>query len=195
MVNGFLRAGLIALCATAAGAAALHPGRSLPESRAESTAESTAGSAPRTVTAAPAEPVAILTGIARARDGDDLAFGRVAVRLQGIAAPEWRPGAREPGGEAAWHSLQSIADGARVTCHLDGTTAGRAGRPTVTCFLRGTDIAALQVRAGHARDCPAFSGGRYAADERAARAAGHDLSAIYPLPAYCGPDRLAALAP
>lgn len=141
-----------------------------------------------------AEPAAILTGIAKARDGDDIVFGQVAVRLQGIAAPEWSRNQRDPGGRAAARNLARIVDGQRVTCHLDGTTAGRAGRPAAVCFLRGQDIGALQVRAGHARDCPAFSGGRYAAEERAARAAGRDLRALYPLPGYCGPDRTAAIA-
>jgi len=43
----------------------------------------------------------------------------------------------------------------------------------------------MQVRAGHACNCPAFSGGRYAAAEAEARAAGNDLSRIYDLPDYC----------
>ena len=128
----------------------------------------------------------MMIGIATAHDGDDVRFGRVQVRLQGIAAPEDYRGNREPGGPESTRHLAEIIDGREVTCHLDGTTAGRY-RPVGICFLDGDDIGELQVRAGHARDCPRFSGGRYAEAEAAARADGNDLSKIYPLPDYCLP--------
>ena len=127
---------------------------------------------------------ATLTGLAVAHDGDDVRFGRVQVRLQGIAAPEDYRGNREPGGPESTQHLAGLVDGHEVTCLLDGTTAGRL-RPVGICYLDGEDIGELQVRAGHARDCPAFSGGRYAAAEAEARAAGRDLSRIYALPGYC----------
>jgi micrococcal nuclease len=127
---------------------------------------------------------ATLTGIAVAHDGDDLRFGTVQLRLSGIAAPEDYRGNREPGGPEATRHLAELVDGHEVTCFLDGTTAGRY-RPVGICFLGDEDIGELQVRAGHARDCPAFSGARYAAAEAEARAAGWDLSRIYPLPGYC----------
>jgi micrococcal nuclease len=130
---------------------------------------------------------AMLTGIAVAHDGDDLRFGRGQIRLRGIAAPEDYRGNREPGGPESTQHLADFVDGREVTCQLDGTTAGRSRRPVGTCFLDGEDIGALQVCAGHARDCPAFSGGRYAAVEAEARAAGRDLSRIYPLLGYCEP--------
>jgi len=120
-------------------------------------------------------------------DGDDIRFGRVQVRLRGIAAPEDYRGNREPGGPEATRHLAELVDGRKVTCQLDGTTAGRSRRPVGTCFVNGEDIGALQVRAGYARDCPAFSGGSYAAAEAEARAAGGDLSRIYALPLYCAP--------
>src|SRR5690606_41724824 len=44
------------------------------------------------------EAVAVLSGIAKVRDGDGVLFGDVQVRLQGIAAPEDSPANREPGG-------------------------------------------------------------------------------------------------
>jgi endonuclease YncB( thermonuclease family) len=53
------------------------------------------------------------------------------------------------------------------------------------CFLDGVDVGELVIRTGHGRDCPHFSGGRYAPAEAVARAAGHDLSRLYPLPDYC----------
>jgi micrococcal nuclease len=127
---------------------------------------------------------ATLTGIATAHDGDDIRFGRIQIRLRGIAAPEDYRGKREPGGPEATRHLAELVDGREVICHLDGTTAGRY-RPVGVCFLDGQDIGAIQVRAGHARDCPAFSGNRYAAAEADARAAGRDLSRIYALPSFC----------
>ena len=128
---------------------------------------------------------ATLTGIAVPHDGHDVRFGSVQIRLRGIAAPEDYRGNREVGGPEATRHLAGLVDGREVTCHLDDTTAGRS--PVGICFLDGEDIGALQVRAGHARDCPAFSGGRYVAVEAEARAAGRDLSRIYPLPDYCEP--------
>jgi micrococcal nuclease len=122
---------------------------------------------------------------AAAHDCDDVRFGRVQIRLRGIAAPEDYRGNREPGGPEATRHLGGLVDGREVTCHLDGTTAGRSRRPVANCFIDGKDVGEMQGRAGHARDCPAFSGGRYAAAEEEARAAGHDLSRIYELPDYC----------
>ena len=131
---------------------------------------------------------ATMTGIAKAHDGDDVRFGKVRIRLQGIAAPEDRRNLREPGGPEATEHLRKLVDGRELTCLLDGETAGRTMRPSAICYLDGHDIGTLQVRAGHARDCPRYSGGRYAEAEAAARADGNDLSAIYPLPDYCVPE-------
>lgn len=100
----------------------------------------------------------IISGVATAKDGDDVIVNGIDIRLQGIAAPEDEP---------------------------DGTKA--QGRPVARCYLDWRDIGELQVLAGHARDCPRFSSGRYADEEGSARSAGRDLSAIYPLPNYCTP--------
>ena len=43
------------------------------------------------------------------------------------------------------------------------------------------------VRAGLARDCPRFSGGRYGAAELQAAAAGATIGESYTLPGYCRP--------
>jgi len=109
----------------------------------------------------------------------------VDIRLQGIAAPEDNHARREPGGPEATASLHAIVDGKRLRCELDGTKA--RGRLVAMCFIGGTDVGEMQVLAGHARDCPHYSGGRYATAEMKARAVGRDLSAIYALPAYCTP--------
>lgn len=130
------------------------------------------------------DPAAVMYGIARAVDGDDIAFGQVRVRLRGIAAPEDRAGLREPGGAAATANLAELVDGQMVECFLDGTTAGSTYRPVGRCYVGGMDVAEQQVLAGVARDCPAFSGGAYRQAELEARGR-FDLSAIYDLPSYC----------
>jgi endonuclease YncB( thermonuclease family) len=131
------------------------------------------------------EPAAVITGVAYAIDGDDVGFGKVAIRLRGIAAPENSRRSVQPGGPEAEHSLANLIDGKVVTCHLDGTTAGRGKRPVGVCFVGGINVNRHQVRTGHARDCPAFSGGVYGEAEAAARRNGADLSEIYRLPDYC----------
>lgn len=132
------------------------------------------------------ETVAVLSGIARVRDGDGVLFGDVEVRLQGIAAPEDSPANREPGGPESTANLRALVEGKFLVCHLDGTTGGSRYRPVGICYLGDLDIGRHQVATGHARDCPRFSGGRYADAEEAATRASHDLGAIYALPAYCG---------
>ena len=127
------------------------------------------------------EPVAKLTGIAAVEDGDGLLFGRVEVRLQGIAAPELD----DPMGAESRAGLMKLAAGRDVVCHLDGTTAGRSGRPVGVCFVGEVDLGQAQVEAGLARDCPAFSRKRYLEVELRARSKGHDLSRVYALPGYC----------
>lgn len=64
-------------------------------------------------------------------------------------------------------------------------TARARGRPVAVCWVDGRDVGELQVLAGHARDCPRFSEGRYSAAEAEAIDGGHILRAIYPLPSYC----------
>jgi endonuclease YncB( thermonuclease family) len=141
-----------------------------------------------TTFAAVAAPAGVLSGIAVAKDGDGVLFGQVEIRLQGIAAPEWNKRKRDPGGEASVKNLHTLINGRPLRCELDGTTTGPKSRyrPAGICFLEdGRDIGMVQVLGGFARDCPRNSNGRYAAAEQRARAAGHDLSAIYALPGYC----------
>lgn len=130
------------------------------------------------------ETAAVISGIASARDGDDVLFGAVPVRLQGIAAPEDR-GAPEPGGSEATEHLRNMIEGKFVVCHLDGTTAGRGDRSAGVCYLGPLELNRRQVEAGFARDCPAYSKGRYAEAEQRAKREGRDLSLTYELPAYC----------
>lgn len=133
----------------------------------------------------PFQPVATLVGSPSVRDGDGLLFGDIEVRLQGIAAPEDGGEKSEPGGSAATEALVDLVDGKEVTCYLDGTTAGKAKRPVGICFVGGIEINETLIKKGVARDCPAYSGGRYSGAEAAARNKGFDLSLTYPLPDYC----------
>jgi endonuclease YncB( thermonuclease family) len=130
------------------------------------------------------DTVAEITGIAAVKDGDGILFGRVEIRLQGIAAPEYNNRKKEPGGRESLYSLHRLVQGKRVICKLDGTTAS-SNRPVGICYLNGVDIGAYQVRIGQARDCPRFSNGRYFQLERLAQESGKNLKGIYALPTYC----------
>lgn len=125
----------------------------------------------------------VMEGIADVKDGDGILINDIEIRLQGIAAPEDNEFKRDPGGPESTANLRLLVQGKFVRCELDGTRT--RNRPVGICYLNGADTGEHQVRTGHARDCPRFSRGRYAKAEQAARAAGKNLSAIYPLPAYC----------
>ena len=105
-----------------------------------------------------------ITGTVHVMDGDIIhvnnASGTTPVRLQGIAAP----GLQEDGGRQAAAFLSQYAENKAVRCVMSGTKIQdlEAG----ICYVGGKDIAAEVVRAGLARDCPAFSGGRYWGIER-----------------------------
>lgn len=113
-----------------------------------------------------------ISGIGGVKDGDGVMIGGVEIRLQGIAAPE-----------DASTALSGLVMGKPVTCYLDGTTA--RGRPVGVCHVDGVDVGEVMVRNGFARDCPRYSGGRYADAENLVVKSGRDLSANYPLPRYC----------
>lgn len=117
-----------------------------------------------------------LVGRALTIDGDTLRVGGVAVRLQGVAAPE----GREAGGAAATAYMRRLVDGQTVVCQL--TRERSWGRRVGVCRRAGRDVGAAVIEAGLARDCPRYSGGRYAAIEQP-KAAG------LPFPGYCRPTR------
>lgn len=108
-----------------------------------------------------------IAGPAKVVDGDGLVVDGVEIRLCGVDAPE----RREAGYLASTQSLAAIVKGRTVRCVPvgEGTPCdGRSkrwnhGRLVAQCFLDdGRDVAAEQVRAGHAIDCDRFSGGHYA---------------------------------
>jgi endonuclease YncB( thermonuclease family) len=113
------------------------------------------------------------------RDGDTIELGDMAIRLSGLAAPEWN----DPGGTEARQAMIELARGRRVRCELDGTRT--YDRCAGICYLDGADISEIMVHRGLARDCPRYSQGRYAEAERHAAAAGATIGRIYALPGYC----------
>ena len=109
------------------------------------------------------------------RDGDTLEIVGVPIRLQGLHAPELG----EDGGQAAKRFMQDLVAGETLRCELTGEQT--YDRFVATCFLAGTDVAAALIRAGLGRDCPRFSGGRYAGLET------DQAIERFPLPDYCRP--------
>ena len=123
-----------------------------------------------------------LAGLGRAIDGDTIVVSGVHVRLQGVAAPELaHPGlgiAEEPGGQEAAAFMHGLVDGETVICTLTGERTH--GREVGVCYREDRDIGAAVIAAGLARDCPRYSGGRYAGLEPPAARA-------LPFPDYCVP--------
>ncbi len=127
-----------------------------------------------------AENLTLEGSVSHVRDGDTIEVGPIAIRLQGIAAPE----GNEPGGAIATDAMRDLVLGKDLRCDLTGDRSH--DRVIGVCFLGdGRDVGEVMVFQGNARDCRRFSRGRYADAERHARAMGHDLSQIYMLPEYC----------
>lgn len=122
-------------------------------------------------------------GIAKVVDGDGIKIANYEVRLQGISAPEKNQGPNDIGKKST-QNLKNLVQGKYLICHLDGTKAS-SNRMVGVCFFNLMDIGEYQIKTGHARDCPRYSGGRYAKAERQAQTNGQDLGAIYELPKYC----------
>lgn len=132
------------------------------------------------ILASPAAAGERLAGRTHVLDGDTIVVAGIHVRLKGVAAPEVEhagaPG--EPGGEAAKAFMAELVEGQVVVCDL--TQERSWGRRVGWCYRDGRDVALALIQAGLARDCPRFSGGRYAADDRPAAQA-------LPFPGYCVP--------
>jgi micrococcal nuclease len=138
-----------------------------------------------TLAAAPC-PRGTLTGqVTLVRDGDTIVVGSMPIRLNGLAAPE----GDEPRGEAARRAMVELVDGRVLRCELTGRRT--YDRCVGVCYVNGTDVEAIMVRKGFARDCPRFSGGRHAEAERQAAAAGARIGRTYGLPGYCRCERKA----
>lgn len=116
----------------------------------------------------------ILTGIVtHVRDGDTIEMGKIAIRLNGVSAPELK----EPLEPQSKQFMRSLVDGKNVQCELDGTKT--YDRLVGTGYLEGKDIGISVIKAGLALDCLRFSGGRYANYEI------KGVAAQVKLPKYC----------
>lgn len=94
------------------------------------------------------------------RDVDTIEVADIPIRLNGLDGPELS----EKGGKAAKEWMNNLVADATLKCALNGDKT--YDRLVGSCYLNdGTDIAALAVQQGHARDCPRYSGGRYSAFE------------------------------
>ncbi|WP_299771193.1 thermonuclease family protein [uncultured Tateyamaria sp.] len=100
--------------------------------------------------------------VSHVRDVDTIEVRGLPVRLDGIDGPELD----ERKGQAGKKWMQRLVLRKPVKCWLTGKKTH--DRWVGTCFLRnGEDIGALAIGAGLARDCPRFSGGKYAEFETA----------------------------
>lgn len=124
-----------------------------------------------------ASDTSIAGTVTHVRDGDTIELEGVPIRLQGLSAPE----RGEPFGKESSDYMRALVLGKALRCELNGERTH--DRVVGICFLDEADISALIIREGLARDCPRYSGGRYAADERQAKRTG--LHKVYRLPAYC----------
>ena len=113
-------------------------------------------------------PDEIVTGAARALDGDSIVVGGREMRLKGLDAPEAHQTCTVSGREVACGRLATLAlrrwlERGPVTCL--GSETDRYHRLLVTCRINGQDIGADLVRSGVAVDY-----GGYPAEEREAAA-------------------------
>lgn len=117
--------------------------------------------------ATPAAATEITGKLVHVRDADTIEIatsrGRIAIRLNGVDAPELD----ERGGRAGRDWMRRAFGDQRLTCYLDGDRT--YDRWVGVCWDReGHDLGASVIAAGHARDCPRFSGGRYTKFETSA---------------------------
>jgi endonuclease YncB( thermonuclease family) len=118
---------------------------------------------------------------ARAVDGDTVACSDgLRIRLDGIDAPE----SRQPYGRQATTLLRSMLATGLLTCELRGSD--RYGRLIGRCGTAAIpDVNRELVRQGVAWDYLAYSRGRFAEEERAARADRRGLwTAPHPTPPW-----------
>lgn len=126
--------------------------------------------------------ISIEDRVTHVRDGDTIEVGGLPIRLDGVAAPE----RGERGGRKATRTMKRLVRNQTLWCDLTGE--GTYDRCVAICYVDVRDVGAVMVDRGVARDCRAFSGGRYARLEQAAVARGSRIREIYRLPSYCLTD-------
>lgn len=95
--------------------------------------------------------------VTHVRDVDTIEVNNLPIRLNGVDGPEMD----ERGGRAAKQWMQKQVLRKPVKCWLNGDKT--YDRWVGTCYAAsGQDIGALAIAAGHARDCPRYSAGKYA---------------------------------
>lgn len=109
-----------------------------------------------------------IAGSAAVVDGDTITLGEYKVRLNGFDTPERDSmcGSTDVYAAASKALADFIAD-QTVTCELNGDKS--YDRVIGTCSVRGTDLGTFMAESGWGRDWKRFSGGKYAAAEKAAR--------------------------
>jgi len=127
------------------------------------------------VVADPPEREASEQAALRIVDGDGLELEGVKIRLWGIDAPELgqtcasAAGPAYPCGEAAAVLLTALVAEGTLACTVVDTD--RFKRPVMRCAVAGVDIGREMVKRGWAVDYGRYSGGFYAGDQEAAKAA------------------------
>lgn len=155
-VDTTLRAMLAALCLSALGACA----RETPPQTAEAEAAD-----------ADAGIVSEIVGVATISSGDTIRVGPRRIRFDGIATPRPRAMCGEVNVQReATNALRTLIRSSEVRCAISDLP-DEQGRDIARCRVGETDIAEQMVADGWARDVPADSGGAYADEEAAARAA------------------------
>lgn len=110
----------------------------------------------------------VLTGSATITDGDTIKVGGTKIRLNGFDTPERGSVCGNTDVYmAASKALAGFIGKSDVTCGLTGEKT--FDRFVGTCSVNGTDLGDFMVESGWGRDWPRFSGGKYAAAEKAAR--------------------------
>jgi len=116
--------------------------------------------------------------LSRVIDADTIVVGDIHVRLDGISAPER---GHEVYIKGKWFIEDLMREASMVECDLEGRKS--YDREVGACYFimsdgQRVDPQAEAVKAGFARDCPRYSGGRYLGFET-------PESRALPLPPYC----------
>ena len=116
--------------------------------------------------------------LSRVIDADTIVVGEIHVRLDGISAPER---GHEVYIKGKWFIADLMREASMVECDLEGHKS--YDREVGACYFvmpdgQRIDPQAEAVKAGFARDCPRYSGGRYREFET-------PESRALPLPPYC----------